>query len=205
MAMGLHVFPIPIPPPSLPDPSGSSQCTRSKRLSHVSNLGWWYVSPLIVYMFRCCSLETSHSRLLPQSLKDVNDNSICRTEKETQIYRTILLVVKTYSSQGPFYTPKFWASAAWQISVHEFQFSPLGSALFFHKNVLYSFPPNPMSKVTQQVNGRTGSRTMSVCLYMLLYLKDDSKSPTVHQKPKGHHWKLHHHHYFSHDHGHQLP
>ena len=76
----------------------------------------------------------------------------------------------TYSSQGPFYTPKFWASAAWQISVHEFQFSPLGSALFFHKNVLYSFPPNPMSKVTQQVNGRTGSRTMSVCLYMLHYI-----------------------------------
>ena len=30
----------PLPPPSLPDPSGSSQCTRSKRLSHASNLGW---------------------------------------------------------------------------------------------------------------------------------------------------------------------
>ena len=30
----------PLPPPSPPDPSGSSQCTRSKHLSHASNLGW---------------------------------------------------------------------------------------------------------------------------------------------------------------------
>ena len=30
----------PLPPPSLPDPSGSSQCTRSEYLSHASNLGW---------------------------------------------------------------------------------------------------------------------------------------------------------------------
>ena len=30
----------PLPRPSLPDPSRSSQCTRSERLSHASNLGW---------------------------------------------------------------------------------------------------------------------------------------------------------------------
>ena len=35
----------PLPPPSPPDPSGSSQCTRSEHLSHTSNLGWWSVSP----------------------------------------------------------------------------------------------------------------------------------------------------------------
>ena len=40
-AMGLHVVPIPIPPPTFPlsgrpDPSRSSQCTRSERLSHRS-------------------------------------------------------------------------------------------------------------------------------------------------------------------------
>ena len=35
----------PLPPPSPPDLSRSSQCTRSKRLSHASNLGWWSVSP----------------------------------------------------------------------------------------------------------------------------------------------------------------
>ena len=57
----------PLPPPSPPAPYRSSQSTRSECLSHASNLGWWSVSPLIVYMFRCCSLETSHPRLLPQS------------------------------------------------------------------------------------------------------------------------------------------
>ena len=35
----------PLPPPSPPIPSRFSQCTRSKRLSHTSNLGWWSVSP----------------------------------------------------------------------------------------------------------------------------------------------------------------
>ena len=30
----------PLPPPSPPDPSRSSQCTRSEHLSHASNLGW---------------------------------------------------------------------------------------------------------------------------------------------------------------------
>ena len=30
----------PLPPPSLPDPSGSSQCTRPEHLSHASNMGW---------------------------------------------------------------------------------------------------------------------------------------------------------------------
>ena len=33
------------PPPSPPDSSGSSQCTRPEHLSHASNLGWWSVSP----------------------------------------------------------------------------------------------------------------------------------------------------------------
>ena len=59
----------PLPPPSPPDPSGSSQCTRPEHLSHASNLGWWSVSPLIIHMFWCCSLEIFHPRLLPQSPK----------------------------------------------------------------------------------------------------------------------------------------
>ena len=59
----------PLPPPSPPHPSGSSPCTIPEHLSHASSLGWWSVSPLIVYLFQCCSLWTSHPRLLPQSLK----------------------------------------------------------------------------------------------------------------------------------------
>ena len=70
-AMDLHVFPIPIPLPlpSPSHPSGSSQCTSPEHSTHASNLGWWSVSPLIVYLFQYCSHWTSHPRLLPQSLK----------------------------------------------------------------------------------------------------------------------------------------
>ena len=57
----------PLPPPSLPGSSGSSQCTSPEHLSHASNLGLWSVSPLKIYMFRWCSLKTSHPRLLPQN------------------------------------------------------------------------------------------------------------------------------------------
>ena len=69
--MDLHVFPILITPPPLspPDSSGSSQCTRPEHLSNASNPGWRSVSPLIVYLFQCCSLRTSHPCLLPQSPK----------------------------------------------------------------------------------------------------------------------------------------
>ena len=68
---GLHEFPILILllPPSLSLPSGSSQCTSPEHLSHASNLGWWSLSPLIVYLFQCYSLRISHPHLLPQSPK----------------------------------------------------------------------------------------------------------------------------------------
>ena len=64
-----------VPHPDLPSDlplhpiSGSSQCTSPEHLSHASNLGRWSVSPLIIYIFQCCSLETSHPRLLSQSPK----------------------------------------------------------------------------------------------------------------------------------------
>lgn len=51
----------------------------------------------------------------------------------------------TQSTQGTFYTLKCWALFAQQTSVYEFQFSAMGSALFVHKNVLYSFPQNPIA------------------------------------------------------------
>ena len=35
----------PLPSHSPPAPPSFSQCTRSERLSHASNLGWWSVSP----------------------------------------------------------------------------------------------------------------------------------------------------------------
>ena len=58
-----HVPPHPIPQrhPSAPAPS---------ILSHASNLDWWSVSRMIIHMFQCYSLRSSHPRPLPQSPKD---------------------------------------------------------------------------------------------------------------------------------------
>ena len=58
-----------LPLPSPPHPSGSSQCTSPEHLSHASNLVWWSVSHLIIYLFQCYSLSSSHPCLLPQSPK----------------------------------------------------------------------------------------------------------------------------------------
>ena len=58
----------PLPPPSAYHPSGSSQCTRPK--DPVSNLDWWFVSYMILYMFQCHSPKSSHPRPLPQSPKN---------------------------------------------------------------------------------------------------------------------------------------
>ena len=58
----LPLHPIPLGLPSAP---ALSTC-----LMHPTCMqGWWSVSPLIVYLFQCCSLWTSHPRLLPQSPK----------------------------------------------------------------------------------------------------------------------------------------
>ena len=57
-----HLPPHPVPL-GLPSAPGLSTC-----LMHPTWTGW-SVSHLIIYMFRCCSLRTSHPRLLPQSPK----------------------------------------------------------------------------------------------------------------------------------------
>ena len=57
----------PLPPPTPSHLSGSSQCTSPEHLSHASNLDWWSVSQLIIYMFQCYSVRSSHPHLLPQS------------------------------------------------------------------------------------------------------------------------------------------
>ena len=64
----------PLPPPSPSHPTGSSQCTGPEHvsnlsLSHASNLDWQASSHMIIYMFQCYSLKSSHPHLLPQSPK----------------------------------------------------------------------------------------------------------------------------------------
>ena len=62
-------FWTPVPPPSPSHPSGSSQCTALSTLSYASNMDWWSILHMIIYMIQCYSLKSSHRCLLPQSLK----------------------------------------------------------------------------------------------------------------------------------------
>ena len=56
----LPLHPIPQSHPSTPALS---------TLSHASNLDWQSISHMVIYMFQCYSLKSSHPRLLPQSPK----------------------------------------------------------------------------------------------------------------------------------------
>ena len=67
-AMGVHVFPILTLPP-YPVSQGHPSAPALSTLLHALNLDWWSVSHMIIYMFQCCSLKSSHPRLLPQSPK----------------------------------------------------------------------------------------------------------------------------------------
>ena len=57
----LPPHPIPLGHPSAPAPS---------TLYHASNLDWWFISHMIIYMFQCPSPISSCPSPLPQSPKD---------------------------------------------------------------------------------------------------------------------------------------
>ena len=60
---------LPLPPPSPSHPSGHPSVPTLSTLSHASNLDWWSVSHMIIYMFQWYSLKSSHPCLLPQNPK----------------------------------------------------------------------------------------------------------------------------------------
>ena len=65
---------VPHPDPSShlpphPIPQGHPSAPALSTLSHASNLDWRSISHMIIYMFQCYSLKSSHPHLLPQSLK----------------------------------------------------------------------------------------------------------------------------------------
>ena len=67
---GCTYVPHPDPPyhlPPHPIPLGHPTAPALSTLSHASNLDWLSVSHMIIYMFQCYSLRSSHPRLLPQS------------------------------------------------------------------------------------------------------------------------------------------
>ena len=59
----------PLPTPSPPHPSGCPSATALSALFHALNLDWRSVSRMVIYMFKCYSLKSSHPRPLPQSPK----------------------------------------------------------------------------------------------------------------------------------------
>ena len=69
---GCTCGPHPEPPSHLPPhpiPQGHPSALALSALSHASNLDRWSISHMVIYMFQCYSLKSSHPRLLPQSPK----------------------------------------------------------------------------------------------------------------------------------------
>ena len=62
-------WPPPAPQPH-PIPLGHPSAPALSTLSHGLNLDWQSVSNMIIYVFQCYSLKSSHPHLLPQSAKD---------------------------------------------------------------------------------------------------------------------------------------
>ena len=62
----------PEPPSHLPPhpiPEGHPSAPALSTLSHASNLDWWSSSHMVIYIFQCYSLKSSHPCLLPQGPK----------------------------------------------------------------------------------------------------------------------------------------
>ena len=76
---GCTCVPHPDPPsyrPPHPIPQGHPSAPALSTLPHASNLEWGSISHMIIYMFQCFSLKSSHPHLLPQSPK-VCSLSLC--------------------------------------------------------------------------------------------------------------------------------
>ena len=70
--MGVHVAPLPEPSFHLypyPIPLGCPRAPALSDLLHASSLHWSSVFHMVIYMFQCYFLKSSHPHLLPQSPK----------------------------------------------------------------------------------------------------------------------------------------
>ena len=55
--------------PTHPIPQGHPSAPALSTLSHASNLDWWSISHMVIYMIQCYSLKSSHFHLFPESPK----------------------------------------------------------------------------------------------------------------------------------------
>ena len=72
LAIGIHVYPYPEPPSHLsphPIPLGCPRAPALRALLHALNLHWASILHMVMYMFQCYSLKSSHPLLLPLSPK----------------------------------------------------------------------------------------------------------------------------------------
>ena len=60
----------PLLPPPHPIPLGCPHPPALSALIHALNLDWSSIPHMVIYMFQCDSLKSSHPHLLPQSPKD---------------------------------------------------------------------------------------------------------------------------------------
>ena len=68
--------------PPHPIPQGLPSAPALSALSHASSLDWRSVSHMIIYMFQCYSLRSSHPRLLPQESKSLFLTSVFSLKME---------------------------------------------------------------------------------------------------------------------------
>ena len=90
--MGGHVFPILTLPPH-PTPQGLPSAPALSALSQASNLDWWSVSHMVIYMFQCYSPKSSHPRLFPQSPK-VCSLHLCLLYERKVLYMCFYIFLK---------------------------------------------------------------------------------------------------------------
>ena len=91
-----HVSPHPEPHSNLPphpSPQGHSSAPALSTLSRASNLDWRSVSHMIIYIFQCYSLKSSHPRLLSQSPKVCSLYLCLFCCLEYRVIVTILLIL----------------------------------------------------------------------------------------------------------------
>ena len=103
--------------PPHPIPQCHPNAPALSTLSHASNLDWWSISHMIIYMFQCHSPKPSHPCPLPQSPKDCS------------IHLCLFFVSHIESSLPSFLVPHicviilYWCFSFWLTSLHIIGFS----------------------------------------------------------------------------------
>ena len=140
---GCTCVPHPEPPSHLPShtiPLGHPSAPAPSILYHASNLDWWSISHMIIYMFQCHSPNSSHPHPLPQSPKDY---SIHLCLFCCLAYRVIIIF---YSSgfYACFLKISFRIRTGWEIiKLNDVLYFPPGQRASGSRVVCPLWPPSP--------------------------------------------------------------